>query len=92
MSKRMTVVFKDENTYTHLKVEAAKRNMNASEIVSEAVVEWIESQEDLELSPLIKSSQGEVNSSGTKSWKELRAGKVRYLCPAGSCGIISKIF
>lgn len=66
MSKRVTVVFRDENTYTHLKVEAAKRNMNASGIVSEAVNEWIESQEDIELSPLIKSSQEEVKSSGTK--------------------------
>jgi len=72
MSKRMTVVFKDENTYTHLKVEAAKRNINASDIISEAVVEWIESREDLELSPLIKNSQDEVKSSGTKLWKELK--------------------
>jgi hypothetical protein len=40
--------------------------MNASDIVSEAVNEWIESQEDIELSPLIKSSQEEVKSSGTK--------------------------
>jgi hypothetical protein len=72
MSKRMTVVFKDENTYTHLKVEAAKRNINASDIVSEAVVEWIDSREDLELSPLIKSSQEEAKSSGTKSWEELK--------------------
>ena len=62
----MTVVFRDENTYTHLKVESAKRNMNASDIVSEAVYEWIESQEDVELSPLIKNSQEEVKSSGTK--------------------------
>jgi hypothetical protein len=72
MSKRMTVVFKNENTYIQLKVEAAKRNINASDIVSEAVVEWIESQEDLELSPLIKNSQDEVKYSGTKSWKELK--------------------
>ncbi len=72
VSKRMTVVFKDENLYTHLKVEAAKRNINASDIVSEAVVEWIEGQEDLELSPLIKSSQEEVESKGTKSWEELK--------------------
>jgi hypothetical protein len=72
MSKRMTVVFKDENTYTHLKVEAAKRNINASDIVSEAVVEWIDSREDMELSPLIKNSQEEVKSGGTKSWEELK--------------------
>lgn len=73
MGKRMTVVFKNENVYTHLKVEAAKRNINASDIVSEAVVEWIESQEDLELAPLIKNSQKEVTSSSVKSWKELKS-------------------
>jgi len=72
MSKRMTVVFKDENIYTHLKVEAAKRGINASDIVSEAVVEWIESKEDLELAPLIKNSQDEIEVSGTKSWEELK--------------------
>jgi len=72
MSKRMTVVFKDENIYTHLKVEAAKRGINASDIVSEAVVEWIESKEDLELAPLIKNSQYEIEVSGTKSWEELK--------------------
>ena len=72
MSKRMTIVFKDENIYTHLKVEAAKRGINASDIVSEAVVEWIESKEDLELAPLIKNSQDEIEVNGTKSWEELK--------------------
>lgn len=72
MSKRMTVVFKDENIYKHLKVEAAKRNINASDIVSEAIVEWIESREDIELAPLISKSQKEIERKGTKSWKEVK--------------------
>jgi len=72
MSKRMTVIFKDENIYTHLKVEAAKRDINASDIISEAVVEWIESREDIELAPLINESQKEVRESGTKSWDKLK--------------------
>jgi len=72
MSKRMTVVFRDENIYTHLKVEAAKRNINASDIVSEAIVEWIESREDIELAPLISKSMKEVKKSGTKSWNEVK--------------------
>jgi hypothetical protein len=72
MGKRMTVVFKDENIYTHLKVEAAKRNINASDIVSEAVVEWIESREDIELAPLIKESQKELKRTGTKSWNDVK--------------------
>jgi hypothetical protein len=72
MSKRMTVVFKDENIYTHLKVEAAKRNINASDIVSEAIVEWIESREDVELAPLISESRKEIEKSGTKSWRKVK--------------------
>jgi len=72
MSKRMTIIFKDENIYTHLKVEAVKRDINASDIVSEAVVEWIESREDIELAPLIKDSQEEVRKNGTKSWNKLK--------------------
>ncbi len=72
MSKRMTVVFKDDNIYTHLKVEAAKRNMNASDIVSEAVIEWIENKEDIELIPLIKKAHEEIKLKGTSSWKELK--------------------
>ena len=72
MSKRMTVVFKDENIYTHLKIEAVKRDINASDIISEAVVEWIESREDIELAPLIKESQKEVRKSSTKSWDKLK--------------------
>ncbi len=72
MSKRMTVVFKNENIYKHLKVEAAKRNINASDIVSEAIVEWIENREDIELAPLIRKSQKEIERKGTKSWNEVK--------------------
>ena len=68
----MTVVFKDENVYKHLKVEAAKRDINASEIVSEAIVEWIESREDIKLAPLIIKSQEETKKSGTKSWNKVK--------------------
>ena len=72
MSKRMTVVFNDENVYTHLKVEAAKRNRTSSDIISEAVIDWIESQEDLELLPLIKESKNEVKDKGTRTWNEIK--------------------
>ena len=48
MSKRMTVVFRDEDLYIHLKVEAVKRQKPASDIVAEAVKEWLESREDAE--------------------------------------------
>ena len=72
MSKRMTVVFKDENIHTHLKVEAVKRNINASDIVSEAIVEWMENREDIELAPLIRKSHKEVEKSGAKLWNKLK--------------------
>ena len=44
----MTVIFDDEELYTALKVEAARRHRPAKEIVSEAVREWLEVQEDKE--------------------------------------------
>ncbi len=48
MARRMTVIFDDEELYTALKVEAARRHRPAKEIVAEAVREWLELQEDLE--------------------------------------------
>ena len=48
MSRRMTVVFDDEELYTSLKVEAARRHRPAKDIVAEALREWIQLQEDLE--------------------------------------------
>ena len=49
MSRKMTVVFHDEELYTYLKVEAARRHTAASEIITDAVREWLESREDAEL-------------------------------------------
>jgi len=45
MSRKMTVVFHNEDLYTYLKVEAARRHMPASEIIADAVSEWLESRE-----------------------------------------------
>ena len=56
MSKKMTVVFHDEELYTYLKVEAARRHMAASEIIADAVREWLESREDAELLPAIETA------------------------------------
>jgi hypothetical protein len=43
----MTVVFDDEELYTALKVEAARRHVPAKDIVAEALQQWLELQEDL---------------------------------------------
>ena len=50
MSKRMTVVFDDEELYIALKVEAARTGRHAKDIVAEALTEWLEAKEDEELS------------------------------------------
>ena len=70
MSRKMTVVFHNEDLYTYLKVEAARRNMPASEIIADAVSEWLESREDAELLPAIKASRTEWEEKGGRSWSE----------------------
>ncbi len=72
MPKRMTVVFHDEELYTDLKVEAARRHTAASEIVAAAVREWLEVQEDAEISAMIEESRAELEEKGTRPWAEVR--------------------
>ncbi len=70
--KRMTVVFHDESLYTALKVEAARRHRPASELVAEAVREWLERQEDAEWVRLIEEARGEWQAQGGRPWEEVR--------------------
>jgi len=70
MSRKMTVVFHDEDLYTYLKVEAARRHTAASEIISDAVREWLESREDAELLPVIDSARTEWKEKGGRPWSE----------------------
>ena len=65
MSRKMTVVFHDEDLYTYLKVEAARRHMPASEIIADAVNDWLESREDTELMP------AEWKEKGGRPWSEI---------------------
>ena len=71
MSRKMTVVFHDEELYTHLKVEAARRHMAASEIIAEAVSEWLKSREDAELLPSIEAARTEWRQKGGRPWHEV---------------------
>ncbi len=71
MSRKMTVVFHDEELYTDLKVEAARRHMAASDIVAEAVREWIDAKEDEELIPLIEEAEKEYKEKGGRPWEEV---------------------
>jgi len=59
MSRKMTVVFHDEDLYTHLRVEAARRHMPASEIIADALRKWLESREDAESLPAIEAARAD---------------------------------
>lgn len=71
MVKKMTVVFHDEVLYTDLKIEAVKRHKPASEIISEAVREWLEAKEDEELVPLAESAIAEWEQNGGYKLEEV---------------------
>ncbi len=71
MTRKMTVVFHDEELYTYLKVEAARRHMAASEIITDAVREWLENREDAELLPVIESARSEWKEKGGRPWSEV---------------------
>ena len=71
MSRRMTVVFHDEELYTYLKVEAARRHMPASDIIADAVREWLESREDAELLPVIEAARAEWKEKGGRPWSKV---------------------
>ena len=70
MKRKMTVVFHDEDLYTQLKIEAVRRRTAASDIVTDAVREWLESREDAELLPTIEASRTEWEEKGGRPWSE----------------------
>jgi hypothetical protein len=70
MARKMTVVFHDEDLYTYLKVEAARRHTAASEIIADAVREWLESREDADLLPAIEAARTEWKEKGGRPWAD----------------------
>ncbi len=68
MSKRMTVIFEDEELYTALKVEAARKGRHAKDIIAEAVSEWLEAREDEELGADLEEIRHEWKEKGGRSW------------------------
>ena len=70
MKRKVTLVFHDEDLYTQLRIEAVRRRTTASNIVAEAVREWLESREDAELLPVIDSARAEWKEKGGRSWSE----------------------
>jgi hypothetical protein len=72
MSRRMTVVFHNDELYTELKIAAVRRRLTASEIIAEAVAEWLESREDATLVPVIRAARTEYQEKGGRPWDEVR--------------------
>jgi len=70
MKRKVTLVFHDEDLYTQLKIEAIRRRTTASDIVADAVREWLESREDAELLPVIDSARSEWKVKGGRPWSE----------------------
>ena len=71
MKRKVTLVFHDEDLYTQLKIEAIRRRTTASNIVADAVREWLESREDAELLPVIDSARAEWKEKGGRPWSEV---------------------
>ena len=72
--KKTTVVFDDDSLYTAVKVEAARRNQPVKRIVSEALREWLETQEDAELRSEIEAARAEWQEKGGTEAGEFFAG------------------
>jgi len=70
MKRKMTLVFHDEDLYTQLKIEAVRRRTTASDIVADAVREWLENREDAELVPTIEAARTEWKEKGGRPWPE----------------------
>jgi len=70
MKRKVTLVFHDEDLYTQLRIEAIRRRTTASNIVADAVREWLESREDAELLPVIDSARTEWKEKGGRPWSE----------------------
>ena len=64
MAKRMTVVFDDEDLYTAVKVEAARRHIAAKDIVSAALKDWLQVQEDIEDAADAEEAMAEYEREG----------------------------
>ena len=70
MKRKVTLVFHDEDLYTQLKIEAVRRRTTASNIVADAVREWLGSREDAELLPVIEAARTEWKEKGGRPWSE----------------------
>ncbi len=62
--KRMAVVLADEALYAAAKREAARRKRSLTDLVTEALREWLEAQEDAEWQPSLNAARAEWRDQG----------------------------
>jgi hypothetical protein len=79
MSRRMTVIFHDEDLYMGLKIEAVRRHLSASDLIAEAVKGLLESREDFKLIPIIEESRAEYDKKGGRTWDEVSSDLKRHI-------------
>ena len=81
MSKRMTVVFDDEDLYKAIKFEAVRTGRPAKDLISQAMREWLEEQEDAELRVGLDEIREDLKKNGGREvgefFRELRASRTR---------------
>jgi len=78
MKRKMTVLFHDEDLYIRLKTEAARRQVALSDVVADAVREWLEGCEDEELLPSIEAARTEWKGKGGRPWSEVERDCLPY--------------
>jgi len=71
LKRKLTVLFRDEDLYLRLKTEADRRQTLLSDVVTEAVREWLEDCEDEELLPVIEAARREWKEKGGHLWSEV---------------------
>lgn len=68
--KKLTVML-DDKLYKAVKVEAARKEQKLKDFVADALVEWLEIQEDMELGPLAEEAMEEYRREGGKDAEEM---------------------
>ncbi len=68
---RQVRTLRDRELYTDLKNEAVRLHRPVSEIIAEAVKEWLEMKEDERLLPEIDAALQEYDKTGGRAWSEV---------------------
>lgn len=64
MAKRMTVVFEDERLYAALRAEAARKGRPATDVVVQAIREWLDAKADDPLRADLEAARQEWERDG----------------------------